>query len=105
VAQSTWPGCRAPHAWLARGRSTLDFYDGRRFTLVRAGADAPPAAAFEGAFGARRVPFHAVQITDPAACALYERKLVLVRPDGHVCWRGNAVPDDVERIVDTVRGA
>ena len=105
VAQSTWPGCRAPHAWLARGKSTLDFYDGRRFTLVRAGADAPPAAAFEGAFGARRVPFHAVQITDPAACALYERKLVLVRPDGHVCWRGNAVPDDVERIVDTVRGA
>jgi hypothetical protein len=35
---------------------------------------------------------------------LYERRLVLVRPDGHVAWRGDRV-HDADRIVDTVRGA
>ena len=37
--------------------------------------------------------------------ALYERRLVLVRPDGHVAWRADALPEDAGRIVDVVRGA
>ena len=32
------------------------------------------------------------------------RKLVLVRPDGHVAWRGDAVPD-ASRIIAVARGA
>jgi hypothetical protein len=35
----------------------------------------------------------------------YERDLVLVRPDGHVAWRGNELPENVQGIIDTVRGA
>ncbi len=34
--QTSHPGCRAPHAWLADGRSTLDLF-GRNFTLLRFG--------------------------------------------------------------------
>ena len=30
---------------------------------------------------------------------------VLVRPDGHVAWRGDQVPADAAGLVDTVRGA
>ncbi|MGW6390305.1 aromatic-ring hydroxylase C-terminal domain-containing protein [Streptomyces sp. NPDC055103] len=30
---------------------------------------------------------------------------VLVRPDGHVAWRGTAPPSDPLRIADLVRGA
>ena len=41
--------------------------------------------------------------TTPAA--LYERKLVLVRPDGHVAWRGDIEPADPLEIIDRVRGA
>jgi len=26
-------------------------------------------------------------------------------PDGHVAWRGNAMPDNATAIIDTVRGA
>ena len=37
------PGSRAPHAWLADGRSTLDLF-GRGFTLMGLGADASEAA-------------------------------------------------------------
>jgi hypothetical protein len=30
---------------------------------------------------------------------------VLVRPDGHVAWRGDAPPANPEQIIDIVRGA
>jgi hypothetical protein len=30
---------------------------------------------------------------------------VLVRPDGHVAWRGDDLPDDPLGLVDRVRGA
>jgi hypothetical protein len=44
-------------------------------------------------------------IRDEQAVALYERRLVLVRPDGHVAWRGDEVPADAAWVIDTVRGA
>ena len=33
------------------------------------------------------------------------RALVLVRPDGHVAWRGDKVPKDPMSVIDRVRGA
>ena len=36
---------------------------------------------------------------------LYERKLVLVRPDGHVAWRGDTDPVNAADVVAIVRGA
>jgi hypothetical protein len=30
---------------------------------------------------------------------------VLVRPDGHVAWRSDTMPDDPLAVVDRVRGA
>ena len=101
---TTRPGARAPHAWLADGRSTLDLF-GRGFTLVKLGADAPDSSAFESAFAMRRVPLSVVSLDDPEIGALYERRLVLVRPDGHVAWRGDTPPADPLAVVDRVRGA
>jgi hypothetical protein len=46
-----------------------------------------------------------VTLTQPAIAALYERKLVLVRPDGHVAWRGDTPPADPLAVMDRVRGA
>jgi hypothetical protein len=42
---------------------------------------------------------------DPALGRLYERRLVLVRPDGHVAWRSDTLPADAGQLIDTVRGA
>jgi hypothetical protein len=28
-----------------------------------------------------------------------------MRPDGHVAWRGDALPDDADAVIDRVRGA
>jgi hypothetical protein len=46
-----------------------------------------------------------VTIEEPEAAELYERKLVLVRPDGHVAWRGDREPADALAMIDRARGA
>jgi hypothetical protein len=51
------------------------------------------------------VPLEVKLLEEPAVCALYERKLVLVRPDGHVAWRGNALPADFAAVIARVTGA
>lgn len=98
------PGSRAPHVWLAPGESLIDLF-GREFVLLRFGAEAPDGAPLQRAAEARGVPFRTVPIDNPEAAALYECALVLVRPDGQVAWRGDALPADVDGLIDTVRGA
>jgi hypothetical protein len=51
------------------------------------------------------VPIAFVGIAEPDIAALYQRKFVLVRPDGHVAWRGDRMPDEPFRLIDVVRGA
>ena len=98
--QTARPGHRAPHAWLGKGRSTIDLF-GQGFVLLRF----DPAVEVESLIAAAgSVVLTLVDITDPAIAALYERKLVLVRPDAHVCWRGDALPDDLARLIATVAG-
>jgi 2-polyprenyl-6-methoxyphenol hydroxylase-like FAD-dependent oxidoreductase len=101
---STRPGARAPHAWLADGSSTLDLF-GDGFTLLRLGDRPPYAGPLAAAARACRVPLREIAIADPDIAALYERKLVLVRPDGHVAWRGDALPADTAGVVERMRGA
>jgi len=103
-APSTRPGSRAPHAWLADGRSTLDLF-GEGFVLLRLGAEAPAATSLIKAASARGVPLATATLADPDLAALYEKPLVLVRPDGHVAWRGDRLPADAQALIDRVRGA
>jgi hypothetical protein len=104
VVPSTWPGSRAPHAWMADGRSTLDLL-GRDAVLLRFG---DPEGGDEGLLAAARavgMPMSLEDLRDPAIARLYEARLVLVRPDGHVAWRGASVPQDAAALLDLVRGA
>jgi hypothetical protein len=102
--QTSRPGSRAPHAWVSEGKSTLDLF-GRSFVLMRTGSDAPDPATLVEAAKARGVPLDVVSTTDPEIARLYERPLVLVRPDGHVAWRGAAIPDNPLALIDAIRGA
>ena len=101
---STRPGTRAPHAWMADGSSALDLF-GDGFVLLRLGANPPDASRLLDAAKARRVPMREVAVADADVAALYERPLVLVRPDGHVAWRGDECPADAGDVVDRIRGA
>jgi 2-polyprenyl-6-methoxyphenol hydroxylase-like FAD-dependent oxidoreductase len=96
-------GWRAPHAWVSEGKSTLDLF-GRGFVLLAFGS-AADISGLVGAAATRNVPLEVIEISDPAIAALYERKLVLVRPDGHVAWRGDDAPADPLEVIDVVRGA
>jgi 2-polyprenyl-6-methoxyphenol hydroxylase-like FAD-dependent oxidoreductase len=100
---SARPGSRAPHAWLPDGRSMLDLF-GHGFVLLQLGGDKSDTSTFGRAAARRDVPLTTVTIDDPDVASLYECPLVLVRPDGHVAWRGTAIPPDPIAVIDTVRG-
>ena len=80
------PGGRAPHLWLAGGRSLYDAF-GFEWTLLKLGKR--EGLSFEQE--ARRLGLHLTMLelkTDEAR-DLYGADLVLVRPDQIVAWRGN----------------
>ncbi|MEU6832143.1 FAD-dependent monooxygenase [Nocardia beijingensis] len=99
---STWPGVRPPSIYLEDGRALFDLLH-RGFTLLRF-ADHEVSALIDAA-AERGVPLEVVDIRDAHARRLYERDLVLVRPDQHVAWRGDEAPADPIRVVDRIRGA
>jgi 2-polyprenyl-6-methoxyphenol hydroxylase-like FAD-dependent oxidoreductase len=102
---STVPGCRAPHFWLADGRSLYDAF-GPAYTLLRFAREVDAAPLVEAA-AMRRVPLTLVDI-DAAATAVpsvYRHPLVLCRSDQHVAWRGDRVPEAPTQVLDVLRGA
>lgn len=100
---STVPGCRTPHFWRTNGRSAYDDF-GADYTLMRfdPAVDILPlqiAAAEAG------VPLEIIDIADDERTGVYRHALLLSRPDLHVAWRGDALPDDVDGLVNRIRGA
>ena len=83
---SSQPGARAPHAWLADGRSTLDLF-GRGFVLMDFGGDG--AETLLAAARRQSLPMRHERIADADVARLYGALLVLVRPDGHVAMRAD----------------
>lgn len=100
---STVPGCRLPHIDLGGGQSLYDLL-GPGFTLIRRDARVP-VSSLTGAAAERGVPLSLVDLgpdqTDPA----YVTLLMIVRPDQHIVWRGDALPDDPGALIDLLRGA
>lgn len=107
---TTWPGGRPPHVFLGDGSAIFDHL-GPWFTLVE--FHSQPAAPERGsqhlveAASDLRVPLsHIRLLNEEHAARLWERSLVLVRPDTHVAWRGNSVRDQslAREIIETVVG-
>jgi hypothetical protein len=100
---STVPGCRVPHIWLSDGRSLYDAL-GSDYTLLRLDSSINAEPLLRSA-GNRRVPLSLLDVSPREAGADYDRALVLARPDQHVAWRGNELPQDTLALVDLIRGA
>ena len=101
---SARPGTRAPHCWIGDGRSTIDLF-GDGFVLVRFGATTESVESLGAAARAHDVPLKVIDLDSTVAAEIYEKRLVLVRPDGHVAWRGDELPADPLAMMNYVRGA
>ena len=85
---STYPGCRAPHVFLADGKtSILDLY-GIDYTLVDFTLSGATSKVFSIVAHRISVPLKHVHLPHESHIRkVWERDIVLVRPDGHVAWR------------------
>jgi 2-polyprenyl-6-methoxyphenol hydroxylase-like FAD-dependent oxidoreductase len=104
---SSVPGGRAPHVWLDDGRglgSSLFDRLGLGFTLLRLGPTPPDTASLEAAARTHGMPLTVLDVPLSAARDLYQRDLALIRPDHHVAWRGNRVPEDASTQMARVTG-
>src|SRR5206468_13108134 len=91
VTPTTWPGARLPHVFLSDGSALYDHL-GPDFTLLAVG-DAEYRGLAEAAARAG-IPLRIVSLPFEPCFDLLERKLLFVRPDHHVAWRGNEAPRD-----------
>ena len=69
------------------------------------GNEAPDTKPLEVKAAERGMPLQTVVLNNADVIKAYERRLVLVRPDGHVAWRGDSPPTNPFELIDTVRGA
>lgn len=93
-------GHRAPHAWLTDGRSLYDRF-GSGFTLLctaPSGSNASQDEALHRAASAL-TQLAIVHISEAAVADLYKADFVLIRPDQHIAWRGNALDDAFDAAV------
>ena len=100
---SAHPGCLAPHLWLVDGSSLYDHF-GDGFTLLMTEGTAADANAFLATAKKRGVPVKFLTLPDLRLRGRYEARFALIRPDQHVAWRGNAMPDDADSLIATVLG-
>lgn len=99
------PGARAPHAWMRDGRSTLDLFGEGFVLLCFTEADEIAArAAFDPAAAKNRIPCKVIRLAEQEIANLYDKRFVLVRPDGHVAWRGDKLPSDAALMLRKVAG-
>ncbi|QUT07211.1 FAD-dependent monooxygenase [Sphingobium phenoxybenzoativorans] len=89
VTPSTWPGSILPHMFLADGTAVYDHL-GKWFTLLV--LEDCDTAHLEAAANGAGVPLDIVHLRDADVRQVYEKPLILVRPDQHVAWRGDTLP-------------
>lgn len=101
---TTWPGARLPHVWLADGTPVQDRIPDDGFTLLRLGRTKADTSAVEAALQSRGAPLTVLDIADAAPRDIYGFDLILLRPDMHIVWRGNAPPADAIALAATATG-
>lgn len=109
---STWPGVRPPHVLLQHRKMPIFDTLGKGYTLIDFDTRSGITERFAKEAKKMGIPFKAVDIPDdPNARKLWERDLVLIRPDGHVAWRfspagsaENVKGIDVEGVLRHVSG-
>jgi hypothetical protein len=98
---TTWPGARLPHVFLTDGSALYDHL-GVDFTLLAIGG--VDCGGFADAAARAGIPLKIVPLPAERSLELLERRLLLVRPDHHVAWRGNDAPGACREVLERVTG-
>jgi 2-polyprenyl-6-methoxyphenol hydroxylase-like FAD-dependent oxidoreductase len=99
---SASPGSRLPHAWLSDGRAIQDVI-GVGYTLLDFSQHGD-TKSLQVAMRALGAPLDVVRLDEPQAHRVCGRRLVLLRPDAHVAWRGDELPANCAPIARAVTG-
>jgi hypothetical protein len=100
---TTWPGARLPHVWLSDGVALHDRL-GPGYTLLRLGGTRADTSSLERSFRELHAPLDVLDAPGERAREIYQYDLLLVRPDLHVVWRGNKLPQDAAKIAAVATG-
>jgi 2-polyprenyl-6-methoxyphenol hydroxylase-like FAD-dependent oxidoreductase len=100
---TTWPGARLPHVWRDDGTPMQDHIPGG-YSILKLGRTKADMSGLEEAIRARGAPVAVLDVPDRIAREIYGYDLILVRPDMHVVWRGNAPPEDAAEVAAIVTG-
>jgi 2-polyprenyl-6-methoxyphenol hydroxylase-like FAD-dependent oxidoreductase len=99
---NTVPGSRLPHVFLEDGVSVHDKLGLYMTVLVIDRASG--LEAFTEAANELGVPLEVIELQRPDLLPIYQRNIILVRPDQHIAWRGDAVPQDPKGLLELVTG-
>ena len=100
---TTFSGGRLPNIFLKDGRAILDLIDFQGFTLFNMSENSRNEKLIN-IFEKLKIPFQIIQVLDSDAIKLFEKEYILVRPDQHICFRGDSLPEDCESLVSRIIG-
>lgn len=101
---SSRPGALLPHMWLADGTSIYDHL-GQGYTLLQIGKEeAGDVETIRTSARNLRFPLTTLVVEETEAVERYGARLILVRPDQHVAWKGNAIPANPRALLLTLSG-
>jgi 2-polyprenyl-6-methoxyphenol hydroxylase-like FAD-dependent oxidoreductase len=100
---TTWSGARLPHVWLS-DRAALHDRLGAGYSLLRLGGTRADTSSLESSFREIHAPLEVLDIAGDRPREIYQFDLLLVRPDLHVVWRGNELPQDAAMIAMVATG-
>jgi hypothetical protein len=98
------PGGRLPHFYADDDEPIFDKL-GLDFTLIDFSGSGETEDVVAAAAARQGIPLACVALSAPAAREVLGADLLLVRPDQHIAWRGNAAGTDFAAIFERLRGA
>ncbi len=102
---SAYPGSVAPHLWLEDGSSLYDHFGPGYTLLATDGRDQSELAGAQKAAEELKIPLKTIAPKDSRLGRRYMAHLAIVRPDQHVAWRGDQLPQDVSGLLRHLSGS
>jgi 2-polyprenyl-6-methoxyphenol hydroxylase-like FAD-dependent oxidoreductase len=97
-------GARLPHIWLGHDRSIYDEL-GTGFSILASETRLEEIERISSAARDRRMPLTVVTLPELVLRDKWQAELILVRPDQHVAWCGDALPADPSALIGVVCGS